>query len=474
MKTKNLLYFLPLLALVACEPEFDDMNYSGGSADFSRMVAVGNSLTAGYQSNALSKSGQINSIPNILAEQLKNAGGGAFKQPLLTGKAGEIGAGTDLILQGKVVPALSLTMSTDCKGKTSLGPKVIKAPYLYDGTNGFKGSVAAAGPYNNVGVPGAKLTHLNFAGYAAANPYFARFTTSPSQTVIENAMMSNHTFFTLWIGNNDVLTYALSGGDEGGDNITSAGVFTALYKQTLDSLTKNGQKGVLANIPNITDIPFFTTIPYKGAVVERQQDLDALNAAYGPYNAGLDQVVQQNPAFETEANLRKINFQLGANAFIILDNTLTDLSGNGLPSIRQIKAGELITLRTPQDSLKCAGWGTSKPIPGNYTLIKSEVDDIVNAVGAYNNIIKTEAQSRGLAFVDANKRLRELKKGIVISGISFNSEMVTGGAFSLDGVHPSNRGYAVLANDFIDAINSTYGAAVPKVNVASYSNIEVE
>lgn len=79
-----------------------------------------------------------------------------------------------------------------------------------------------------------------------------------------------------------------------------------------------------------------------------------------------------------------------------------------------------------------------------------------------------------LPYKEPNKRMGELKSGIVISGINFNSQLVTDGAFSLDGVHPNNRGYAILANDFIDAINNTYGAAVPKVDVASYRNVEVE
>lgn len=472
MKTHKLLYILPLAALVACEPEFDDVDFNQGSADFSKTVAVGNSLTAGYQSNALSAEGQINSLPNIIAQQLKQVGGGDFKQPILPGEAGEKGAGLvpSLIGQGLLAPALSLTYTTDCRNETSLGPAIIYAPYS---AAEFISNVAADGPYNNVGVPGAQITHLNFAGYAQANPYFGRFAASPTETIVEAAMKTNHTFFQLWIGNNDVLGYALAGGEEGSASITASATFGALYARTLDSLSKNGQKGIVANIPDITAIPHFTTIKWNGLEISAQQAA-GLNAAYAQYNAGLDTVVSQNAAFQAEANKRKINFSAGSNGFVIIDNTLTDLSGNGLPSIRQINAEELLVLSTPQDSLKCAGWGSQKPIPGNFTLIKSEIDNIQNAVGAYNATIKAEANARGLALVDANKRLNEVKNGITISGINFNSELVTGGAFSLDGVHPSTRGYAILANDFIDAINRTYNANIPKVDVTSYSTIEVE
>jgi hypothetical protein len=474
MKTHKLLYILPLAALVACEPEFEDVDFNQGSADFSRTVAVGNSLTAGYQSNALSAEGQINSLPNIIAQQLKQVGGGDFKQPIIPGEAGIKGAGVNpnLIVQGLLVPAVKLSYSQDCRGKTSLGPVPPTANDAYSGAE-FIANVAAEGPYNNVGVPGAQITHLNFAGYAQANPYFGRFAASPTETVVEAAMKTNHTFFQLWIGNNDVLGYALAGGEEGSASITASGTFGALYARTLDSLTKKDQKGIVANIPDITAIPHFTTIKWNGLEISAQQ-ASGLNAAYATYNAGLDTVVSQNAAFQAEANQRKISFSAGTNGFVIIDNTLTDLSGNGLPSIRQITMEELLVLSTPQDSLKCAGWGSQKPIPGNFTLIKSEIDNIQNAVGAYNATIKAEANARGLALVDANKRLNELKNGITISGINFNSELVTGGAFSLDGVHPSTRGYAILANDFIHAINRTYNANIPIVDVASYSTIEVE
>ena len=76
---------------------------------------------------------------------------------------------------------------------------------------------------------------------------------------------------------------------------------------------------------------------------------------------------------------------------------------------------------------------------------------------------------------DANSRLKQLasEDGITISGINFTSTFVSGGAFSLDGVHPSTRGYAIIANDFIKAINAKYAANIPQVDVASYPTIEV-
>jgi lysophospholipase L1-like esterase len=473
MKTRNLLYILPLVALTACEPDIDDMELSKGSADFSKMVAVGNSLTAGYQSGALSADGQNNSLPAMIAAQMEQVGGGGFNQPVLEGELGSKGAGFSiaLVAVGQVETRLALKGTVDCLGAVSVGPVRKGASYL--GLGDLIADVSNE-TYNNQGVPGAKLTDLSDPNYA--NPYFARMRT-PGQTMLTLATDLDATFFSLWIGNNDVLGYATSGGDDGptGPNgLTDAATFKTQYDAAVAALTANGAKGVVANIPDVTSIPFFTTVPTSLSISQGQAD--ALTAAYGQYNGGLDAVVSQNAAFGPEADARKISFTAGVNTFVVIDPSLTDLSGSGLPSIRQIKSDELLTLTTSGDSIKCAGWGTAKPIPGAYHLTTAEILKIRNATVSYNNTIKTAAQANGLAHVDANARLNELAEpgGIVVDGIAFSSALISGGAFSLDGVHPATRGYAIIANDFISAINSTYGANVPKVNVGSYSTFEVE
>ena len=90
-----------------------------------------------------------------------------------------------------------------------------------------------------------------------------------------------------------------------------------------------------------------------------------------------------------------------------------------------------------------------------------------------NNIaISQIAETNGLGYVDANALLNQLDNGgISFDGGSVNSDFVTGGAFSLDGVHLTPRGYAIIANAIIDEINATYGSNVPKANVGSYGTV---
>src|SRR5690625_1019721 len=96
------------LALVACETDFDNKVtdegfYNSGSADVSAFVAVGNSLTAGYADNALYKTGQENSFPNILASRFAFVGGGEFKQPMMADNYGGLLLGGNKIAEPRMV-----------------------------------------------------------------------------------------------------------------------------------------------------------------------------------------------------------------------------------------------------------------------------------------------------------------------------------------------------------------------------------
>jgi len=61
---------------------------------------------------------------------------------------------------------------------------------------------------------------------------------------------------------------------------------------------------------------------------------------------------------------------------------------NGNP--RQAVPGELILLTVPQDSITCAGWGTTTPIPAKYVLTTDEIQNIHNAITTFNAFIQFE------------------------------------------------------------------------------------
>lgn len=440
--TKMAFILLASIVLFAgCKPELDVPSPDKGSLDVSKYVSIGNSITAGFADAALYYDGQVVAYPNLLATQFKTIGGGNFNQAYVP--VGSVGVGSSL--NARYV----LGFKTDCKGVNALSP----APVAASGDLSiFFTSVAAQGPFNNIGVPGAKAITTVYPGYGNTangagnyNPFFTRMLNSSeyaTASMLSKAAEQNPTFFSLFIGNNDVLGFAASGGTS--DAITpSAGApgigFDASIDAIISTMTGNGAKGVIGNVPDVTSLPYFTTIPYNGLTLTATQAAQ-LSAALGT------------------------TFTEGSNPFVIEDKAAPG-------GFRKIKSTELVLLNTPQDSLKCSSWGATKPLKDMYVLTESEIAKLQGAVSAYNAKLKAVAAAKGLAFVDVNQFLAQVKKGIVYNGIAVSTSFVSGGAFSLDGIHLTPRGNAMLANEFIKSINATYGSTVPQVDATKYNGV---
>ena len=361
-----------------------------------------------------------------------------------------------------------------------------------------------------MGVPGAKSFHLVTPGYGSvagvangtANPWFARFATSESTTVLADAVSLNPTFFSLWIGNNDILGYATSGGSGvdqtgnfdpstyGGNDITDPNVFAAAYSAQVDALVAGGAKGVLLNIPDVTSIPYFTTVPTRSIPLDAAT-AGAVNAQFALYNGALGQLVAGGFISAEEAAIRAINFVEGVNYPIMTDVDLTDVTailiGAGLDpqtaallgQLRQVKSDDLVVLTAssalgtvPDPSNPTGVVGVSIPLTNQYVLTTTEQARVATAGASYNAIIEGLAAANELGYGDMKSALADVAaNGAFYNGGVLTSTYVTGGAFSLDGVHPSPRGYAFTANTIIDVINTTYNASIPKVDIGTYGTV---
>jgi hypothetical protein len=160
-----------------------------------------------------------------------------------------------------------------------------------------------------------------------------------------------------------------------------------------------------------------------------------------------------------------IFFQVGKNAFMIEDPTA------GAFGVRQMVEGELILLSVPLDSLKCNKMGSVFPFRNEFVLTNAELTDIRNTINGFNNVISNAAANYNLAFVDSYSFYNQLKTGIVYNGISINAKFVSGGAYSLDGLSLNPRGTALLANEFITAINQKYQSTIPKVDATKFRGV---
>lgn len=516
---KRYIYTLPLLAMaiVSCEPSFDNEvnadTYYSGDADFSVYVAVGNSLTAGYMDGTMFKVGQQYSFPNILAKQFEVVGGGAFTQPSYEDDGGNAGG---LLLGGNPIPGFPTRMIMNM---------TTSSPENLNGTPTIEVSRLQARAYNNMGVPGAKVFHLLAKGYGdiaglatgTANPYFVRHATQPTITVLEDAMSMQPTFFTNWIGANDVLAYATSGGEGkdqtgnpnpatyGGNDITDPGLFSVAYKQIVDGLMVSGAKGVVATVPDVTSIPFFTTVPYNPITADLlggTDKVEELNSFIGLFKQLLETQGQgerlqllskdkPNPLLIQDKGLVDLGPFLKAaltNAGLGLQQSAIDLMAQAYGQARHATAKDLMLL-TSKAEIGGAAFdptgvemidmlsvkGVTYPINDRFVLNEAEQATVKTATTAFNAIVRGVAAERGLAVADMNAILGKAVTGLKVEdGQIYTADYFAGLGnlnkvmFSLDGVHPNARGYALVADEILKVINKHYNAKLPLVNPGNY------
>ncbi len=479
-----------------------------GSADFSKYIAIGNSLTAGYMDGALYDDGQINCFPNILATQFRinGVGGGDFNQPNINSVKGfnTIVTNPDPDT-GDVFGRFELDL-------TIPGP-VASVATLED-------QIALGTPYsgpalNNFGAPGILLGQLltpatggPMAANPLFNPYYARFASNPgTSTILQDALAAQPTFFTLWIGNNDVLGYAISGASN--DAIfTSSAAFDVQYNTVVDGLLDNSQaKGVLISIPPVLALPFFRAVPFNAVPLD-DATATTLNGAFTGFNAALDGLAGGALISADEANRRKVSFAAGSNPIFIFDEDLEDLGpkfdilvGLGAITSAQRTALEPFVQARPATStdlvlltaataigvdLNPAAPGTalngiSVPI-GDEFILTPEEQLAINArsVDFNTTIAVAAAGSDRLALYDTNAPdgaffdlfgISDGAIGVEIGGFNYQPDFTPNGLFSTDAIHPNPKGHAVVANEVIKVINATFGASVPQVDIVPFRTV---
>src|SRR5260370_24103706 len=237
-------------------------------------------------------------------------------------------------------------------------------------------------------------------------------------TQLAEVIGAKPTFVTLWIGNNDALGAATTGNLA---ILTPLASFQADYTTIVGAIaTMTHAKMALANIPDVTSIPFVTTIP--PILVDPKTNQPVIFGGHtvpliGP--KGL----------------------LGPGDHVLLSAGAALAKGLGIPQ----------------------PIGTGLPLPASDVLLAADAATIDARVAQFNGVIQATAQQVGAAYVDINALLKQLAStGIEVGGIPFNASFLTGGVFSYDGVHPTRFGYAFVANAFIDAINAQFGADIPE------------
>ncbi len=373
-----------------------------GGPLFQSYVAMGNSLTAGYQSGGINDSTQQRGYAVLLAQQF----GTPFKYPSLANPG--------------CPPPISVFQTGARVTPAGYPPSTSTSCYL-------RNPASITSVLNNVAVPGA--TSLDPTSIVGSGPNPLTTFILGGLTQAQRALVAQPTFATIWIGNNDVLSFALSGQPAGA---TPLPAFETNYNAMMTQL--------LAGAPNL-----------KGVLI------GVVQAAAAPQL--FPAAALANPAF-----VAGLSAAVGTPVTIHPD-CLTSPGNQSLINIQIIQYLQAVVAQHGPALIVCVNGDV--PGMGDYLVLDvGEQATVYNLISSYNAYIAQEAASLGWAYWDPNTLLAQL--AATPGAINYPPNLAStsapfGTAISLDGVHPSTSTHKLIANALIAVINAKYSTTVPTI-----------
>lgn len=352
------------------------------NADLARIVVVGDSLSAGYLNSSLLDPQQVHGYAYELAAQAREP----MTLPLIA------------------APGIPNVLQLVDAGPP---PTIVRAP----GTSA--GRTNPTEQATNLAVPGATVhdalvTRPDFPIDSLTDLVLGipGLFGGLSRSQVEWAEALQPTTIIVWIGSQDALNSLLTGDPS---SMTPVSQFAADYAALLDRLTATGASVIVANVPDVSVIPFLVSAENVAAQVG--MPLSVIGPLLG----------------------------IGPGDFVTLDS---------LPTILAILSQQI------------AG-----PLPGNLVLTAAELSQIRARVLAYNSIIADQAKGKDVPLADINSLFLSLKsRGLVVGGQRLTTDFL-GGLLSLDGIHPTFTGHAVIADEFIHVLNTELHAGIPPLAI---------
>jgi lysophospholipase L1-like esterase len=387
--------------LAGCEL-YNSLTGTGGTTSstpgFATTVVIGDSLSAGFQNGSLLDSQQPNGWASLVAKQAN------FSLAL------------PLIASPGVPSVLQLV---------SLGPP----PVIQQASGISIGRVDPLTQPYDLAVPGHLLNDvINTAPVLVPTSdeelitdLVLGFPLGDTKSQMNKAIELNPTAIFVWAGNDDALQADESGSPS---SMTPAATFTQEFTQLLGTLHSQTKATlIVANIPDVTEIPYLTPAATVIATV----------------------------ATETGLTQAQVAADLG-----IADGDLVNATGESEveTAIVQIQHGQ-----------------TPTPLTDSGFLTASEVTQVQTTIDQYNSAITQEVAAVGGILVDIHSYFQTLQSGITINNYHATTGFL-GGLFSLDGVHPTNTGYALIANQFIGALNSNAKTNIAEVNISAIAAVD--
>jgi lysophospholipase L1-like esterase len=382
-------------------------------ADLSKLVVVGDSLSAGVQNFSLLDTQQPNGYASIIADRAK--------VPLILPLVPFPGAPNVLQLISlnpltiqPVSPDITLPpvpRDNPCEQPTNLSVPGVTleqaltlAPTLTP-TPGVEQWLDIV-----LGFPNPLGSAFHLLGCQAA----------PAGTMIAQALALKPTTIIEYLGNNDALVPALTGAL---NTLTPVSTFAKSYDAVLDQLQPSHVTLITATIPDVTKVPYFTPVSTLAAELNVPAILVAAKLGIGPGDL------------------------LRPTATPIALSILTNQQPGPLPQNCPVPISAL-----PVPYVPCV-------------LTQADAIRLQLTIDAYNVTIYAESIAHGATVVDIHALVDQIaQNGYKADGKTLTTAFL-GGLFSLDGVHPSNTGYAIIANRFIDVMNNSLNTAIQPADV---------
>ena len=385
------------------------LSLAQSNADLSKLVVVGDSLSAGVQNFSLLDVQQPNGFASVVAQQA----GVTLTLPLVPYP----GAPNVLHLVSLNPPTVApvsgslpaVPRDNPCQQPTNLSVPGVTLEQALTLTP------SAGAPTNPV--EGWLDIVLGFPSPLAAGPCHAA---TSSLTEVQQAVALHPTTVIEWLGNNDALVPSLTGAL---NTLTPLTTFAESYDVLLDSLKKTHATIITATIPDVTKVPYFTPVATLAAQANLPVSVVAAKLGIGP------------------------NDLLRPTASPIAAAILAGQQAGPLPQNCPAPP-----LQLPVSSVPCL-------------LTARDAEYVRLTVDAYNIVIFAESFAHGATVVDVHQVVDQFAQ----SGYNADGKHLTtaflGGLVSLDGIHPTNTGYAIIANSFIQAMNKSLGTSIPLANV---------
>jgi lysophospholipase L1-like esterase len=386
-------------AALSCDHNAEVFKPAPANDMFRSYVAIGNSITAGVQSDGINDSTQQRSYAVLLSRQMRTR----FAYP-------------SLAMPGCRPPLTSFQTGARVGG-TSAPPCA------------FRSTALATDILNNVAVPAHSV------GDAIAPVPFDPNNTLTTlilggKTQIERALEADPTFVSVWLGGNDILQPAYTGlltpvtGVSRG--LTPTATFTQAYDNIATTLETRASdaKGILIGVPNFPAVGLL----FPAAALANPAFLGGLNQAAGP-----------------------------GTPIVVSANCTGSTSRISILIVQQMRAGthsrEISCEKTPVPT---------NPLLGDIWVLDSqEQATMTAAVAAFNAHVQAKATQLDFAYIDPNPTINSLKASGCLRDVPDLASATApfGACVSLDGIHPSTSGQVTFANLFIGAINTKYPEA---------------